>query len=102
MKMNFQIATNNHSHRIGVTFNDIENAYKRISSYIHETPVFSCSSLNNIVNENCKSKLKLYFKCENFQKTGSFKVMYKIYVCQGVINGKLVINFQNPTHFLFS
>ena len=57
-----------------VTFHDIENAYQRISNYVHETPVLTCSSFNRIASEKCQQKLQLYFKCENFQKTGSFKV----------------------------
>ena len=100
--MNSQDSTNNISSRARVTFHDIENAYKRISSYIHETPVFNCSSLNNIVNEKCKSNLNLYFKCENFQKTGSFKVMYKLYVRQGDINGKISNSFQIVATVVFS
>ena len=66
------------SHNECLTFNDIENAYRRISNYIHETPVLTCSSLNRIASANCQQNLHLYFKCENFQKTGSFKVPYKI------------------------
>ncbi|MFW5915987.1 MAG: pyridoxal-phosphate dependent enzyme [Bacteroidota bacterium] len=46
---------------------DIENAHKRISNWAHHTPVLTSSS----VNELCGAEL--YFKCENFQKTGSFK-----------------------------
>jgi len=46
---------------------DIENAHKRISKYIHFTPILSSELLNN------EFDAKLYFKCENFQKAGSFK-----------------------------
>lgn len=46
---------------------DIERAYNRISSYINKTPILTSESLNNKFSAN------LYFKCENFQKTGSFK-----------------------------
>ena len=100
--MNGHASSNNHSSRRSVTFNDIENAHKRISSYINETPVFNCSSLNTIVRKQCKSKLKLYFKCENFQKTGSFKVMCKIYCDQDIIKNKISINFLIVTNFVFS
>ena len=59
-----------------VTFEDIKNAYKNISQYVHETPVLTCSSLNDIASKNCSQSIQLYFKCENFQKTGSFKVRF--------------------------
>ncbi len=49
------------------TKSDIEETYNRISSYIHKTPVLTSSLLNNMFNTT------LYFKCENFQKAGSFK-----------------------------
>lgn len=46
----------------------ILQAYKRIKSHIHETPVLTSSSLNRLAGA------ELYFKCENFQKCGSFKI----------------------------
>lgn len=46
---------------------DILNAYTRVSAFIHKTPVFSSDSLNK------QFEAKLFFKCENFQKAGSFK-----------------------------
>ena len=45
----------------------IENAHKRIDPYIHNTPVFTNAYFNDLIGA------KVYFKCENFQKTGSFK-----------------------------
>ena len=41
--------------------------HQKIKPYIHNTPVLSSKLLNEIVGA------KLYFKCENFQKSGSFK-----------------------------
>ena len=49
----------------GIT--DIKNAAQRIGKYIHHTPVFTSRSINEITGA------ELFFKCENFQKTGSFK-----------------------------
>jgi threonine dehydratase len=46
----------------------IRAAHRRITSRIHRTPVFSCSSLDQIAGA------QLFFKCENLQKTGSFKI----------------------------
>jgi threonine dehydratase len=47
--------------------NDIIDASNRIKSLIHRTPIFTSESLNQATAGN------LYFKCENLQKTGSFK-----------------------------
>lgn len=46
----------------------IKEASKRIGAWIHETPVLSNKAINDIAGAT------LYFKCENFQKTGSFKI----------------------------
>ncbi len=51
-----------------VTLKDIEAAHERIRPFIHRTPVFTNSSLNKL------SGAELYFKCDNFQKAGSFKI----------------------------
>ncbi len=47
---------------------DIEQAHQRIEPYIHETPVLTCASLDKLVGA------QLFFKCENFQKIGAFKM----------------------------
>ena len=49
------------------TFQDIQDAHKRIKSFIHKTPVLSSKSINEILD------IDLSFKCENFQKVGAFK-----------------------------
>ena len=46
---------------------DVLAARDRIASFIHQTPVLTCSAVNS------RSKTSVFFKCENFQKTGSFK-----------------------------
>ncbi|MGI9137999.1 MAG: threonine ammonia-lyase [Sediminibacterium sp.] len=46
----------------------IENAHERIKPYIHRTPVMTNNSINEMTG------LQLYFKCENFQKIGAFKI----------------------------
>ena len=51
-----------------VTYHDIEKAHLRISGHIHNTPILTSDSLNNELGSN------LFFKCENFQKAGSFKI----------------------------
>lgn len=51
-----------------VSYDDILEAQKRVSSFIHRTPVLSSQFFNKL------SGAEVYFKCENFQKTGSFKI----------------------------
>jgi threonine dehydratase len=51
-----------------VTPADIRAAHARIAPHIHRTPVLTSASLDEI------SGARLFFKCENLQKTGSFKI----------------------------
>ena len=46
---------------------DVIEANNRIRPYIHNTPVLTCSAIDQMIGA------KLYFKCENFQKVGAFK-----------------------------
>jgi len=50
------------------TFDDVVAAHERIRPYIHNTPVLTSTTLNEM------SGTELFFKCENFQKAGAFKV----------------------------
>ena len=52
----------------GPNLDDIQVAGRRIAPFIHRTPVMTCASLDAIAGA------RLYFKCENLQKTGSFKI----------------------------
>ena len=47
--------------------NDIRKAAVRIADEVHSTPVISSATLN------AETSAELFFKCENFQRTGSFK-----------------------------
>ncbi len=46
----------------------LKTAYSCIRQFIHNTPILTSVSIDRIANAS------LYFKCENFQKTGSFKI----------------------------
>ena len=50
------------------TYEDMLAAHERIKPYIHRTPVLTSSFLNDLTGA------ELFFKCENFQKAGAFKV----------------------------
>jgi threonine dehydratase len=53
---------------VAPTWLDIREAHARIAPRIHRTPVLTSHSLNAITNA------QLFFKCDNFQRTGSFKI----------------------------
>jgi threonine dehydratase len=46
----------------------IREALRRIEAQIHHTPVMTCASLDKMAGT------QIYFKCENFQKCGAFKI----------------------------
>ncbi len=50
------------------TFDDVKAARERIEPHIHRTPVLTSSYFNGLTGA------ELFFKCENFQKAGAFKV----------------------------
>ena len=51
-----------------ITRTAIEEAHERIKPYIHRTPVLTCKTIND------QAGAFIYFKCENFQKIGAFKI----------------------------
>ncbi len=51
-----------------VTIDDIRQAADRIAGLVHRTPVLTCAALDAV------SGASLFFKCENFQKVGAFKM----------------------------
>ncbi len=60
---------------------DILDAHRKIRSYVHHTPIFS-SRLINVMLE-----CKIYYKCENFQRVGAFKI-------RGVSNALLSLDYK--------
>ena len=50
------------------TFEDVVAAHERIAPHIRRTPVLVSEALNQLTGA------ELYFKCENFQEAGAFKV----------------------------
>ncbi len=67
------------------TIIQIQEAHDRIKPFIHRTTVLTNSSLNKLVNA------ELYFKCENFQKAGSFKM-------RGATNSVLLLSQEEINH----
>ncbi|MCH2042853.1 MAG: pyridoxal-phosphate dependent enzyme [Saprospiraceae bacterium] len=50
------------------TKEELEATYAVVKNYVHNTPVLSSSSINELLD------CQLFFKCENFQKIGAFKM----------------------------
>ncbi len=50
------------------TLETIRQAERRILPYLHRTPVLTCNAINDRVGA------RLFFKCENFQRAGAFKM----------------------------
>ena len=50
------------------TLEDIQATHKAILPFIHVTPVMQSSAINEL------TRAKIWFKCENFQKIGAFKM----------------------------
>jgi threonine dehydratase len=50
------------------TITKIREAARRIAPYVHRTPVLTCSAIDR------QSGCSLFFKCENLQKVGAFKM----------------------------
>ena len=63
----------------------IAEAHERIKGRIHRTPVLTSQSLDKLAGA------RLFFKCENLQKTGSFKI-------RGASNAILSLTEQEAAH----
>jgi len=63
----------------------IVEAHARIAPRIHRTPVLTSKSLDAMVGA------QVFFKCENLQKTGSFKI-------RGATNAIFSLNEQEVAH----
>lgn len=51
-----------------LTLGHIKTAANNVRQYVHRTPLLTCASLDKL------SCAHLFFKCENFQRTGAFKI----------------------------
>jgi len=67
------------------TWDAIREAHTRIAPRIHRTPVLTSHSLNAIAG------VQFFFKCDNFQKTGSFKI-------RGAANATLSLSDAEAAH----
>ena len=59
---------------------DVVAAADRIRPFVHRTPVMRCAQLDALAGKD----VELFFKCELFQKTGSFKIRGASNACLAV------------------
>src|SRR5258706_1926490 len=78
-------ATTSTSAYANLTWQAILDAHARIQPRIHRTPVLTSASLDGMTGA------RLFFKCENFQRTGSFKI-------RGASNAILSLSEQEAAH----
>eukprot|EP00917_Polyrhabdina_sp_WS-2016_P006825 GHVP01015163.1.p1 GENE.GHVP01015163.1~~GHVP01015163.1.p1 ORF type:complete len:220 (+),score=40.59 GHVP01015163.1:1162-1821(+) len=50
---------------------DVNRAFQRTKGLLHETPILQSRSLSEVLSG--RTDVSVHLKCENFQKTGSFK-----------------------------
>lgn len=50
------------------TLKDVKSAVQRIKPYVHNTPVLTSTTIDQMMNAT------VFFKCENFQRMGAFKI----------------------------
>ncbi len=68
-----------------LSIDDIREAAERIRPFVHRTPVLHCTTLNDLLGA------ELFFKCENFQKGGAFKI-------RGAANAVLSLDDQDASN----
>jgi threonine dehydratase len=56
-----------------ITLDDIREAQRRIAPHVHRTPVLTSRSFDEAVSSASYGARRVFFKCENLQRTGSFK-----------------------------
>ncbi|MFZ0709373.1 MAG: pyridoxal-phosphate dependent enzyme, partial [Terrimicrobiaceae bacterium] len=52
---------------LAITYDDVVAAHQRIAGIAHRTPTLTSATANAVTGAS------LFFKCENFQRTGAFK-----------------------------
>ncbi|HEX8145106.1 MAG TPA: threonine/serine dehydratase [Pyrinomonadaceae bacterium] len=57
-----------------LTLELIMEASSRLRSRIHRTPVVTSSAFDEAASRSGRDSLRVFFKCENMQRTGSFKI----------------------------
>ncbi len=78
-----------------LTLEDVKRARERIKSFVHRTPIIT----SRVFNE--QAGREVYFKCENFQRAGAFKIRgatNKILALSEEERGRGVVAFSSGNH----
>ena len=78
-----------------LTIADIDKAHERIKPFITKTPLVTNETINSLVNA------KVFFKLENLQQTGSFKIRgatHKISTLSDKQKEKGVVAYSSGNH----
>lgn len=57
-----------------LTIELIREARERVAPHVHRTPVVTSRSFDEAASEASQEARRVFFKCENLQRTGSFKI----------------------------
>ena len=68
-----------------INIETIRDTARRIEPFIHRTPVLTSRYFNELLDAD------VHFKCENFQKTGAFKI-------RGACNALLSLSDEQASH----
>lgn len=61
-----------HAGVYAVCEDDVHAAHARIRKHVHKTPVITCAAVDSMASDPTSDR-EAFFKCELFQKSGSFK-----------------------------
>jgi threonine dehydratase len=78
-----------------IPLSDIRAAASRIAGHVHRTPILSCAQIGD------RAGVRLFVKCESFQKTGSFKprgALNKILSLSAAERGKGLVTVSAGNH----
>lgn len=84
-----------------LTLELIREARKAIEPHIYRTPVVTSRSFDETLSEAYASARRVYFKCENLQRAGSFKIRgatNKILSLTEEERGRAVVAFSSGNH----
>mmetsp|Transcript_2109 Transcript_2109/g.3866 ORF Transcript_2109/g.3866 Transcript_2109/m.3866 type:complete len:394 (-) Transcript_2109:71-1252(-) len=77
-----------------ISFQDVLDAAKNIQGIAYKTPVMTCSSINNLLiaqnNNSNNNHLRLFFKVEAMQRTGSFKFRGALNAIQSLVSSSSI------------
>lgn len=84
-----------------LTLELIREAHARINSSVHRTPVITSRAFDEAAAAACGSARRVFFKCENMQRAGAFKIRgatNKLLSLTDAERGRGVVAFSSGNH----